>query len=634
MESDAILSTTEMETHRVYRFEGFTLDLETMRLRRDGQDVALEPKSFYLLEFLILHRDRVVSKEEIFRAIWKDVVVTDNALTRAITQIRKALNDDPRNPRFIETVPTVGYRFTAALEPASAQSPAGQPPESPAPAERSTRQPVSKAVRVALLAVSICAVIAASGGWWLAHSARSLDIHAMAVLPLTNVSGDPKQDYFAEGTTDELVTQLARIPNLRIADLNSTRQDGPTQKPLRQIAAELHVDAIVEGSVLRSGDNVRINTRLIDVRNNKHLWANSFEGNAANILALEDEVAAEIASHAKLALTNDPASPQRGNGQLNPAAHDAYLRGLYYYDRRDPIKSAEAFQAAVEADPNYALAYAGLAKALLNKGFGHGSINEMAAKCTEYAQKALALDPNLAEGYAALGLLDVTYTWDWASADRNLHKALGLNPNSTATIVAYAMYLDNMNRPEEAVEQMRHAVELEPLSFFMARHFGSTLYFARRYDEALQQLQHAGEMQPELPDVVDNWLTWIYDKKGMHDESVSSDLRFEAQYYPESAIGQLRSIYQQQGWRAYWRARLGYVHDPQRGGCAYYETSTIYTRLGERDRAFADLEKAVQGRCFWITQLAIDPLYDGIRDDPRYKALMREVNLTPDVVRQ
>ena len=625
-----------METRRIYQFEGVTLDLETMRLRRDGQDVALEPKSFYLLEFLILHRGRVVTKEEIFRAIWKDVVVTDNALTRAITQIRKALNDDSRNPRFIETVPTVGYRFLAALASSAAIRPTGSEPATMAvqlePSR--TRWIRTEAGRIAALVAAICVAVAAVGGW-LAHSMYSPGIHAMAVLPLENVSGDPKQDYFAEGTTDELITQLARIPNLRIADLKSAGQGGPAQKPLRQVAEELHVDAIVEGSVLRSGDQVRINARLIDVKDDKHLWAQSFEGNASDILELEDDVAGEIASHARLALTNEPATAPKESRQINPAAHDAYLRGLYFYDRRDLAKSADAFQAAVDADPKYAAAYAGLAKALVGKSvFGITDQNEAIARASAYAHKAIDLDPGLDEGYTALGFLDVNYTWDWASAESTLHKALQLNPNNACTHMVYAIYLDNMSRTADAVEQMRRAVELEPLSFYMARHLGSTLYFNRQYDEALSELKRAKEMQPGSTDVVNKWLAWIYEKKGMHDESVRYDLVALSEILPEAEIAQLRSIYQREGWEAFWRARLGISYHPLNRGCDGYDAGSIYVRLGDHDKAFDALGDAVQHRCFWMSQLVIDPLFDGIRNDPRFRTLMQQVNLPPDVIQR
>lgn len=622
----AILCTTAMETCRVYRFDGITVDLDAMRLRRDGKDIAVEPKSFYVIELLILNRSRVVHKEEIFRAVWKDVVVTDNALTRTMTQIRKALNDDPRHPRFIETVPTVGYRFIGALVPANAE-----PGSSRAGVKESAGSGAlfGRTLRIALVAGCLCIAVAAAW-WWRAHAMRSPTIRAMAVLPLENLSGDANEDYFADGTTDELITELARIPNVRIAALNSMGGRKEAQMSLRQIADQLHVDAVVEGSVLRSGDQVRINARLVDVRNDRHLWSESFEGKADDILGLEHKVAQEIASHAELAVEPQSASDSGSNRKINPAAHDAYLRGLYYYDQLSVGKSAEAFQAAVNADPTYAAAYAGLAMATMSTSFGDPvKPKDVAPSAIAYGHKAIELDPKLGQGYIALGYIDVIYTWDWPSAEGNLVRGLELSPNDTQGALAYSVYLDSVGRTDDAVKQMQRAVEIEPLSFFMVHHLGSALYFARRYDEALSQLQHAREMESPDNDIVDSWLSWAYEKKGMYDEAVKSDLSVLAYALSPAEITRLRSTYEKRGWKEYWQARLELMPGERETPCSFYESGVGSIRLGDRDKAFEALNQAAERRCFLMAYVMVDPLLDDLRADPRFPKLMARMNLPP-----
>lgn len=451
-------------------------------------------------------------------------------------------------------------------------------------------------------------------------------MRAMAVLPLENLSGDAKQDYFAQGMTDELVTELARIPNLRVVTLDA---DGKkAQKPLREIAADLNVDGVVQGSVARSGDLVRINVRLTDVRNAKNLWSTSVEGSAENILRLEDELAAEIASQTRLAFAPQPSGTPNGAKKVNAVAHDAYLRGLYYWDRREVKESAEAFRSAVNADPNYAEAYARLSVAtVFNASREDTNWNDAIPMASALARKSIELDPKLGEGYFALGFIDVAYTWDWTSAERNFEKGLALDPNDAPGLMMYSLYLDAVNRPGEAVETMRRAVAIEPLSFYMARHLGSTLYWARQYDEATKQLQLAKQMQSEGPDVVDNWLSWIYEKKGLHDQAVKYDLLSGEHVVPQSTLDRLRSTYEREGWKPYWEARLELSHQLGDEGCDPYESAVLEVRLSERDRAFQDLARAIQNRCFAIQAIAVDPMLDGLRGDTRFRTLLAQMNL-------
>ena len=324
--------------------------------------------------------------------------------------------------------------------------------------------------------------------------------------------------------TDELITELARIPTLRVVSRTSVMQEKAPRKPLRQIARELNVDAVVEGSVARSGDRVRITAQLIDVRNDKHLWAQSFEGPISDVFSLEDSVAREIASQTRVVLTPAACTNVSDKRRIDPAAHDAYLRGFYFLQKREMDTSAAYFQKAISIDPQYAPAFAGLADALHAKWFSGSSSADVMPAALSAAKRAIQLDPNCGEGYTALGSIETHYEWNWAEAERNLERGVALSPNSSFAEQWMAIYLDAVNRPEEAVTHMRRAHELDPLSFLMNRHLGSALYYARRYDEALYYLQHAREMEPLKLDWIDGWVSWIYEKKGMQDEAVNAEL--------------------------------------------------------------------------------------------------------------
>ncbi|MGA7156184.1 MAG: winged helix-turn-helix domain-containing protein [Acidobacteriaceae bacterium] len=324
----------------IYRFNGFEVDDTAFRLKADGTPVSVEPKTLRLLLHLIQNRGRLLRKQELLDAVWSDAEVTENALTRSIGLLRKVLNDDSRAPRFIETVPTAGYRFIAQVEiGVSAPSAAAV---SLTPTSSIPREPTVFVRRTPWIGflVAGCLILFAGISWLVAGRLRPRPaIRSIAVLPLSNLSGDPSQDYFAAGMTDELITELAHIPNLRVVSRTSVMLERNANKPLTEIARELGVDAIVEGSIVRSGDRIRITAQLIDGSTDRHLWAQSFEGPAQNILSLQDSVAAQIAAHARLVLLPAPPRPP-----VSPAAHDAYLRGRYFFGKQDLPHSLEYFR--------------------------------------------------------------------------------------------------------------------------------------------------------------------------------------------------------------------------------------------------------------------------------------------------
>jgi TolB-like protein/DNA-binding winged helix-turn-helix (wHTH) protein/Tfp pilus assembly protein PilF len=602
----------------IYRFDHFQADDTAFRLTADGAPVPLEPKTLRLLLYLIQNRGRLVRKQELLDAVWQETAVSENALTRSIGLLRKALNDDSREPRFIETVPTAGYRFIAQVE----TSPATQPPAAPLPAQPSSTPPAAPQPRVLRLAVivSCCLLLLAAISWLVAarlHAAPS--IRSLAVLPLNNLSGDPTQDYFADGMTDELITELAHVPNLRVVSRTSVMLDKNTHKSLPEIARELNVDAIVEGSTVRSGDRVRITAQLIDAHTDRHLWAQSFEGPATDVLSLQDSVAQQIAQQARLVLLPQPPRPS-----VNPAAHDAYLRGRYFFHKQDFAHSLESFQQAIALDPDYASAWAGYATALdAATAFDLGRPEVLMPRALAAAQRAIQLDPQNGEAFTELGSIQTIYTWDWTAAEQSLTRGIALSPSDSIAEFKYAVFLDAVSRPQAAVIHMRRALELDPLSFFMTRRLGATLYLARDYDAALAQLNRAAEME-DRPGSVDNYMALVYEQKGQRDQAIQHDLI--ALHEEQLDTAALLAVYRSQGWQPYWRARSQAFLTAKPKPCTPYEIAVDDLRLNELDHAFESFNHAVDRHCFYMALIGVDPLLDSVRHDPRYATLLRRIH--------
>lgn len=617
----------------IYRFDPFQADDEAFRLTSGSTPVPLEPKTLRLLLFLLQNPGRLLRKQEILDAVWADTAVTENALTRSIGLLRKALDDDSRQPRFIETVPAVGYRFIADVEVFSSNRETTSPraPSSPRPRALGDQQKMgpppsrlhrSLAWTTAAIATPILLIVVITLA---AHSFRSPKnaIHSLAVLPLDNLSGDASQDYFAEGMTDELITELARIPSLRVVSRTSVIPQKNSRKSLPEIARELNVDAVVEGSTVRSGDRVRITAQLIDGRTDQHLWAQSFEGPAADVLSLQDSVAQQIAQQASLILIPVALRPP-----VNPAAHDAYLRGRYFFNKQDFAHSLEYYQQAISLDPNYASAFAGYATALeASSLFGGGLPADVMPKAFSAAQHAVQLDPQNGEAYTELGSIQTVYYWDWPAAQQNLTRGIALSPSDPIAEFKYSVYLDATGHPQEAVAHMRRAVDLDPLSFFMVRRLGVSLYLARDYDAALAQLNRAAEMEHQ-PESIDNYLSLVFEHKGMLDDAVDHDLAALQVEHPQLDAAALRSIYQKHGWQPYWRARTqAYISLPA-GPCTPYFAGAGYLRAGDLDRSFSAFNQALDQHCPYNPAVfKVDPVFDSVRTDPRYRALLRRLNL-------
>lgn len=599
----------------IFRFDRFQADDMAFRLMADGEPVALEPKALRLLLYLIENRGRLIRKQELLDAVWADAAVTESALTRSVGLLRKTLEDHSREPRFIETVPTAGYRFIAQVE--TAPEPATAQPAARALAGPPAQSASGHRLHLRAAAILVACVGLLATGWDLAARLHPPPIHSLAVLPLDNLSGDPSQEYFADGMTDELITELARIPNLRVVSRTSVMADKGSRRSLPEIARQLDVDAIVEGSIVHSGKRIRITAQLIDARSDRHLWAQSFEGSASDVLSLQDSVASQIATQARLAL-----APPAPRPPVNPAAHDAYLRGRYFFNKQDVPHSLECFEQAIALDPNYASAYAGYADALdAAATFGLEPPEEDMPKALAAAQRAIQLDPQNGEAYTELGSIQTIYAWDWTAAEQNLTRGISLNPSDSLAEFKYAVYLDSVGRPRDAVMHMRRALQLDPLSFFVNRRLGATLYLDREYDAALAQLQRAAEME-HSPGSIDNYVSLIYEQKGEHDPAVQHDVMALHADKPRLDTAALLAVYQQHGWQSYWSARSHALLTASADPCTAYQIGVDDLRTHEVDRAFNSFQHAVDMHCFNMALIRVDPLLDSVRQDSRYATLL------------
>jgi TolB-like protein/DNA-binding winged helix-turn-helix (wHTH) protein/Tfp pilus assembly protein PilF len=610
------------------RFGVFELDTKAGQLTKNGIRVRLSHQPVQVLSLLVERPGEVVSRKDLHKLLWSSdtFVDFDHGLNKSIQKLRDALGDSPESPRYIETIPRTGYRFIAPVTEASRNRPSAQaavPVRIPEPtANPSVGGDLKPKWR--WLALGICAAIVALAGTWLVvlrHSAAA-PIHSLAVLPLDNLSGDPGQEYFADGMSDELITMLAKDSTLRIVSRTSVMQYKGARRPLPEIARALGVDGILEGSISRTGGQVHLTLQLIRADTDAHLWAESYDRSGNEVAELPGEAARDVATRLHSAVVSP--IPTRA---VSPEAHDAYLRGWYFLGKREADKSATYFQQAISIDPSWSQAYSGLAEAFQTEGvLGVMPQTDAVVKTEAAARRAIELDPQNGQAYSTLGLTQGIFEWNWADAEKNLKRGTALSPSNSNAVFEYANYLVAMNRPEDAVWQMRRVLELDPQSFMMNRLFGETLYLARHYDEALTHLQQAEEMEPGKPTQVLFWMSRIYEKKGMRDNAVDSDI-LSLRAYNDARTKKLRSIYERDGWSAYWEARMNTMLAHENDFCASYDIAVNYVRLGKPDLAFPRIKAAIDQKCWEVSWLMADPMMDSIRNDPRYNDILRSMNL-------
>lgn len=617
------------------RFGSFEVDFRAGELLKNGRKIRLQDQPLHVLAMLLEKPGEVVTREELRQKLWPgDTFVDfDHGLNNAINRLRDALSDSAEVPRFIETLPRRGYRFIASVE----TLPATAPPEAAtitSPASPALSHVASANRYTYKLTAAAALVLIVVFAWKFAESRRATSasapptIHSIAVLPLENLTGDPSQEYFADGMTDELTTNLARIHSLRVISRSTMMRYRNNQKSSPQIARELKVDAIIEGSVVRSGDKVRITTQLIDTRQDTHLWAQSYERRIDDILEVQDSIALDIASQVKANLSPGEREYFATRASIRPDAYDDFLRGRSELGKQnlDAIKkSTEYFRRAIESDPQYAPAYSGLADSFsLLVNYQGLLANDGFPRAKDAALKAIELDPSSPEAHDSLALVKHHYDWDWSGAEAEYKIALQLQPNFARTHLRYAELLSNTGRHTQALEEIRHAEELDPLSMVIHTNVGRVLYHARRYDESIGVLQKAAAIDPNRL-YTHIFLGMAYDAKGMCPEATSEFQVADGFTGGREGVGAAHmyaTCHKPQDARRVLAILAGPSSDPVQD---WFFVAGVYAALGDKDRAFEWLDKAVRHRDFFLTEMQGHPYMDPLRSDPRFRDVVRRI---------
>jgi TolB-like protein/Tfp pilus assembly protein PilF len=585
--------------------------------------VKLQHQPAQVLKVLLELPGEVVTREQLRQRLWpSDVFVDfDRSLNKAIVKLREVLGDSADSPRFIETLPKTGYRFIAPVsEP---------PPAVPAPSVAAPVPGLSfgRVVAIGLPLLLIAAVAVYFAFEKLVPARSASPVHSMVVLPLENQSGDPGQDYFADGMTDELITDLAKIGSLRVISRTTAMTYKGTRKPLPQIARELGVDAVVEGSVVRSASKVRIRAQLIRAASDEHIWANSYERNVSEAGMLQADIAQEIANEVRAQLSLRERTAINRQGTANPAAYEAFLKGRFFFNKRtleSAARSVEYYRQAIALDSNYAAAYSGLSDSLAVESYmGAVPAADVMPEARSAAMKAVALDDNLADAHISVSSIYLTYDFDWLTAKREIERALELNPNSASAHQSLAEYLVVTGRTDEAVLEGQRARELDPLSSYVNRDLGRYLYYARRYDDAEKQLLQTLDLDPGFGRAVWEWIGWCKEKQGQQSEAVDDFLKMlEADNTDAATLKALKLAYERRGWKAFWREEI------QRNSRAdSYFVALAYAKIGDKKQALEVLQRVISRREVRVLWMGSDPQLDSLRSDPRFQKLLQGVGL-------
>jgi len=602
------------------------LDLSRYELSRDGQPVKLERQPMELLIFLVQRKGQLVTRHDIVEKLWgRDVFVDDGSVNAAVFKVRSALKDDPENPKFLETVVGKGYRFIGDVEIIS--TPVGQHEAAVQQGFPSVAQPGSlRTVTTSILAaLSVLALLYVSNvGRWrerLPGRATPGPIQSLAVLPLENLSHDAEQDYLADGMTEELITTLSKIGALRVISRMSVMRFKGTRQPLPEIARELNVDALVEGSILRFGNRVRITAQLIQAHQEKQLWAEIYNRDLRDVLALQNEVAGAIAKQVKAQITPAEAARLATARQVDPEVYQLYVQGLYYSDKgteQSARESREYFQKVIEKDPGYALAWASLAHA-------YNRVEDY-AHAEESARKAIALDETIGEGHSTLAFATWNNDLNWAVAQEEFKRAVELDPNDSLVHHGYAVYLSALRRHDEACAEMQRALELDPLAPLTNANLGSIYWSSHDFDRAIQQLKKALEIDPNFPDA-HLYLGMVYESLESYDQALAEFEKYRRLGNPPEAAAEIAHLYALRGRRA---EALKLLYDlkarHQAGDMPSYDIALVYVGLGDKDHAFQWLQNSYAEHASDLLQINDDLRFDALRPDPRFQNLLRSVN--------
>ena len=606
-------------------------------LRKQGMRVRLEGQPLAILQILLDRPGTLVTREELQKKLWPGDTFVDfeHSLNAAVKRLRAALNDSADQPRFIETLARRGYRFVAPVSGSVTDMAGGAVPIAPAVPSTTTHTRIPRWLPT-IVAICVICVIATLG--WLRWRNRTAvpngpPVRSLAVLPLQNLSGDPSQDYLADGLTEELIGRLANIHGLRVISRTSAMHFKNTQLSVPEIAKTLAVDAIVEGSVIREGGQVRVHAQLIRGSTDEHIWAGQYQREYRGLLAVEDEVARTITEQVKVSLTPQERLSLASTHPVDSEAYEDYLKGRYYFNQRtqDALnKSIGSFQEAIARESGYALAYSGMADAYAMLGFRGGfPSNDALARAKVAALRAIELNESLAEPHASLAFIAETHEWDWASAEREYKRALELNLGDARTHNWYAGYLMYVGRFEEGISEAKRAQELDPLSLPVNNALAGRLLAGGHYDEAIEQAQKTLQLDPHFAPAHQT-LGWAYLHRGKREEAIQ-EFRTALQLSGTEDTDLMLDLgfgYATVGKREEARkilATLKSLH--QRGLVPSGSIGILYGALGDSNEAFAWLERAYEERDPQLTYLKAGRRFEPLRHDPRFRELVHRVGL-------
>lgn len=612
-----------------YRVDSVEVDPANFALTKDGEAVAVEPLVFDLIVCLIENRERVVTRQELLDTIWQGRIVSDTTLSNHIKSARQALGDDGQRQEIIKTIHGRGYRFVADVE----DTPGGAAERrfAVAGSTRRDQRPAGFSRRPAIMVAAALLAIVAAGSAVLLFRADDT-IESVAVLPLQDLSDDPAQKYFVEGMQDALITRLSRVTDLRVISKTSTLRYAEAKKSIPEIARELNVDALIEGSVLRDGTRVRISAQLIHGTRDEQLWSQSYDRNLEDILPLINDISLAIAEEIETTVREQEPEPNdRGRRPVDLRVHELVLQGQHYFDRFMLNKSRSYYQQAVDLDPEFAPAHAGLAGSYFLLGFfGQVPAADVIPRAREAALKAIALDSRSAGGYATLGAIQLYFDWDWESARNNLLRALELSPNDARTRHAYADYLMVMGDLEGSLNQVEIGRLYDPLSPMANAVVDFHRILMRQYDAVIER---GRTMIADNPDAVASLpfyreALWL---KGLHEEAYAADKASWGR--DEKLLQALERGYAESGYSG---AILDLAETLAGRGDAstdYVMVAKLYARAGEPDSALEWLQKAYEFRQPQILHIKAMPAFDALHAYPEFQELMRRIGF-PDTVPQ
>ena len=641
----------------IFRFGPFEAKPRAQELSKNGTPLRLRGQPFAILELLLNRAGEVVTREEIRQKLWPADTFVDfeHGLNTSIKKLRKALCDSANAPRYIETIPRLGYRFIAPVE-ATVEPKAKKPTGVETVAEEDSKHPVSQVgggrprlhlfLAPAVLVLAAAALVFNMAGartrlFALFRSTKNASVAvasapkplpSIAVLPLQNLSNNSDEDYFADGMTDELTTDLAQFGSLRVISRTSAMHYKGASKTAPEIGRELGVDTLIEGTVQRVGDRVRIRVQLIDSASDRHLWARSYDHDLKDVLALQSSAARDIAEEVEGKVVPPPANAPLNLHPVKPEAYEAYLKGRYFWNKRteDGLKkSIEYFEQAISQDPKFAAAYAGLADSYSILGSDVLPARVASAKAHVAATKALELDPAIAEGHAELGLVEFYYDWDWTRSEQEFRRAIELNPNYATAHQWYGYYLAAMGRFPEALEEAGKAQQIDPLSLSINTTLAGRYRDLHQYAQAIDLNRRTLEMDPNfMPAHIALGAT--YEDQGNWSQAISEYQQAVAisQNNP-IALASLGSAYGHLGDQAAARKMIARLQEASKHHyVSAFDMATVFAGIGDPDSAFHWLEKAYAQRESQMAFLNITHRMDPLRSDPRFADLLRRMGLS------